>query len=93
MVTLNSEFAETVNTEADYKVFPVPNGDCKGLSVANKTATSFECEEDLAGGVILRADECELGAARLRLRSGRQSTHSQSLSSVETLSDSLSPSL
>jgi hypothetical protein len=37
--------AQTVNTEMDYKVFPVPNGDCKGLYVAHKTATSFEVRE------------------------------------------------
>jgi hypothetical protein len=40
---------QTVNTEMDYKVFPVPNGDCKGLYVASKTPTSFEVRE-LGGG-------------------------------------------
>jgi len=49
VVTLEPDFAQTVNTETDYKVFPVPNGDCKGLYVTRKTATSFEVRE-LGGG-------------------------------------------
>jgi hypothetical protein len=49
IVTLDSDFIQTVNTEMDYKVFPVPNGDCKGLYVASKTPTSFEVRE-LGGG-------------------------------------------
>lgn len=49
VVTLDHDFAQTVNTEVDYKVFPVPNGDCKGLYVTNKTADSFEVRE-LGGG-------------------------------------------
>src|SRR5579864_201207 len=49
VVQLDSDFTQTVNTGMDYKVFPVPNGDCKGLYVTNKTATSFEVRE-LGGG-------------------------------------------
>jgi hypothetical protein len=49
VVDLDSTFIQTVNTTMDYKVFPVPNGDCKGLYVTNKTATSFEVHE-LGGG-------------------------------------------
>jgi hypothetical protein len=49
VVALDSDFVQTVNTALDYKVFPVPNGDCKGLYVTNKTATSFEVRE-LGGG-------------------------------------------
>jgi len=49
VVMLDPEFIPTVNTEMDYKVFPVPNGDCKGLYVTNKTPTSFEVRE-LGGG-------------------------------------------
>lgn len=49
IVMLEPDFAQTVNTETDYKVFPVPNGDCKGLYVARKTASSFEIRE-LGGG-------------------------------------------
>ncbi len=49
IVALDSDFIQTVNTQMDYKVFPVPNGDCKGLYVASKTPTSFEVRE-LGGG-------------------------------------------
>ena len=48
-IDLEPTFAQTVNTEMDYKVFPVPNGDCNGLYVTHKTATSFEVRE-LHGG-------------------------------------------
>ncbi len=49
VITLEPTFAQTVNTGADYRVFPVPNGDCKGLYVAEKTATGFVVRE-LGGG-------------------------------------------
>jgi len=41
-VTLDSTFAQAVNEEAGYQVFLTPNGDCEGLYVINKTASSFE---------------------------------------------------
>jgi hypothetical protein len=49
VVTLDPDFIQTVNAETNYKVFPVPNGDCKGLYITNKTANSFEVRE-LGGG-------------------------------------------
>jgi hypothetical protein len=49
VITLDSDFIQTVNTEKEYMVFPVPNGDCKGLYVSNQTPTSFEVHE-LSGG-------------------------------------------
>jgi hypothetical protein len=45
VITLDPDFIQTVNTATNYKVFPVPNGDCKGLYVTNKTANSFEVRE------------------------------------------------
>jgi hypothetical protein len=48
-VHLEPTFAQTVNTGGDYRVFLTPNGDCKGLYVAHKTASSFEVRE-LSGG-------------------------------------------
>ena len=42
-------YAQTVNTSIEYYVFPIPEGDCKGLFVINKTTTSFEVKE-LQGG-------------------------------------------
>lgn len=48
-VTLDAVFAQAVNTEMAYRVFLTPNGDCRGLYVASKTATSFDVRE-LGGG-------------------------------------------
>jgi hypothetical protein len=49
IVNLDPTFAETVNTGVDFHVFLTPGGDCKGLYVTNKTASSFEVHE-LGGG-------------------------------------------
>ena len=49
IVHLEPTFAQTVNTGLDYRVFLTPNGDCRGLYVTLKTATSFEVHE-LGGG-------------------------------------------
>jgi hypothetical protein len=48
-VTIETAFAETVNTGVEFHVFLTPGGDCKGLYVTNKTANSFEVHE-LGGG-------------------------------------------
>ena len=48
-VTLEPDFAQTVNTGLEYHVFLTPNGDCKGLYVSQKTGASFEVHE-LGGG-------------------------------------------
>jgi hypothetical protein len=48
-IVLDPEFAQTVNSTLTYHVFVTPNGDCHGLYVAAKTATSFEVRE-LNGG-------------------------------------------
>jgi len=45
VIKFDPDFIQTVNTGKDYRVFPVPNGDCKGLYVTNKTANSFEVRE------------------------------------------------
>ena len=45
VVALDSDFIQTVNTEMEYMVFPVPNGDCKGLYISHQTPTSFEVHE------------------------------------------------
>ena len=63
IITLDSDFVQTVNTEMDYKVFPVPNGDCKGLYIAHKTATSFEVRE-LGGGTSSVAFDYRIMALR-----------------------------
>jgi hypothetical protein len=48
-IPLEHTFAQTVNAGRDYYVFPVPNGDCKGLYVTEKTGGSFVVRE-LGGG-------------------------------------------
>ena len=40
VVAIDPDFAQTVNTETDYMVIPVPNGECKGLYVTAKTPAS-----------------------------------------------------
>lgn len=48
-VSLDPLFAQTVNTNYTYHVFLTANGNCRGLYVAKKTATTFEVRE-LGGG-------------------------------------------
>jgi hypothetical protein len=48
-IVLDADFAETVNTSDDYHVFLTPNGECKGLFVSQKSASSFEVHE-IGGG-------------------------------------------
>ena len=49
VVEIEALFAQTVNLSEDYRVFLTPLGDCNGLYVAEKTATSFTVHE-LGGG-------------------------------------------
>jgi hypothetical protein len=62
-VTLDSTFAQTVNTGVEYHVFLTPNGDCKGLYVTRKTATTFEVHE-LDGGTSSIAFDYRIMAKR-----------------------------
>jgi len=56
VVALDPDFIQTVNTWREYMVIPVPNGECKGLYVTNKTATSFEVRELGSGTSSIRFD-------------------------------------
>jgi hypothetical protein len=56
VITIDSAFAETVSTTADYHVFLTPNGDSKGLYVVAKTATSFEVRESGGGAASIAFD-------------------------------------
>jgi hypothetical protein len=49
VVNLDQTFGQTINTDINYHVFLTPNGDCKGLYVTQKSATSFVVRE-LGGG-------------------------------------------
>jgi hypothetical protein len=44
-IDLDPTFAQTVNTNVSYRVFLTPGGECKGLYVSGKSATSFEVRE------------------------------------------------
>jgi hypothetical protein len=48
-IPIDPTFAQTVNAEAGYRVFLTPDGDCQGLYVSQKSASSFEVRE-LGGG-------------------------------------------
>jgi hypothetical protein len=62
-VDLESTFGETVNTTLDYRVFLTPNGDCKGLYVAQKSGTAFVVRE-LGGGTSNIAFDYRIMAKR-----------------------------
>ena len=74
VVALDPVFIQTVNTSMDYKVFPVPTGDCKGLYVTNKTATSFEVRE-LGGGASNVSFDYRITALRRKYESVRFADH------------------
>jgi hypothetical protein len=76
VVELDPTFIQTVNTTVDYKVFPVPNGDCKGLYVTNKTATSFEVRE-LGGGTSSVAFDYRIMAVRKNYETVRFADHTR----------------
>jgi hypothetical protein len=63
VVNIESVFGETVNTGVDYHVFLTPNGDCKGLYIAQKSATSFVVRE-LGGGTSSIAFDYRIMAKR-----------------------------
>jgi hypothetical protein len=63
VVNLESVFGQTVNTDVDYRVFLTPNGDCKGLYVAQKSANSFVVRE-LGGGTSNIAFDYRIMAKR-----------------------------
>jgi len=70
VVRLDAIFAETVNTGVEYHVFLTPNGDCKGLYVNQKSATSFEVHE-LGGGTSNIAFDYRIMAKRRGFETAR----------------------
>jgi hypothetical protein len=44
-IRLEPHFARTVSGQADYHVFLTPAGECEGLYITNRTATSFQVRE------------------------------------------------
>jgi hypothetical protein len=70
-INLEPTFAKTISTsKADYHVFLTPAGDCEGLYVANRTATSFEVRE-LKRGTSNVAFDYRIVAHRKGLESAR----------------------
>jgi hypothetical protein len=70
VVNIEAVFGETVNTGVDYHVFLTPNGDCKGLYVAQKSATSFVVRE-LGGGTSNIAFDYRIMAKRKGFETAR----------------------
>ncbi len=63
VVNIESVFGQTVNAGVEYHVFLTPNGDCKGLYVAEKSAASFVVKE-LGGGTSSVAFDYRIMAKR-----------------------------
>jgi hypothetical protein len=90
VVRLDRDFIQTVNTDMDYKVFPVPNGDCKGLYVTNKAATSFEVRE-LGGGTSNVAFDYRIMAVRRNYENVRFADHTHDLDSIKMMEERVNP--
>ncbi len=63
-LSLDSLFAKTVDTNADYHVYLTPTNDCNGLYVKNKTSSGFEVRE-LGGGTSSAGFDYRIVAKRL----------------------------
>lgn len=63
VVSLESTFAQTVNSAVEYHVFLTPKGDCRGLYVTNETTDGFEVRE-LGGGTANIAFDYRIVARR-----------------------------
>ena len=82
VVNIESVFGETVNTGVDYHVFLTPNGDCKGLYVAQKSATSFVVRE-LGGGTSSLAFDYRIAAKRRGYEQVRLADRTKELASIK----------
>jgi hypothetical protein len=63
IISLESVYAQTVDTGLEYHVFLTPKGDCKGLYVTNERTDSFEVRE-LGGGTANIAFDYRIVARR-----------------------------
>ncbi len=82
VVNIESMFGETVNTGVDYHVFLTPNGDCKGLYVAQKSATSFVVRE-LGGGTSSLAFDYRIAAKRRGYEQVRLADKTKELAAIK----------
>jgi len=83
IITLEPQFAQTVNTSLEYHVFLTPNGDCKGLYVTQKTPTSFEVHE-LSGGVSNVSFDYRIVALRRNFENIRMQDHTKNVAMVKS---------
>jgi hypothetical protein len=90
VVAIDPEYGQTVNTEIDYKVFPVPNGECNGLYVTNKTATSFEVRE-LHTGTSNVSFDYRIIALRKNYENVRLADHTNDLDAIKTVAKTGTP--
>jgi len=90
VVMIDPEYQETVNTEMDYKVFPVPRGDCKGLYIANETPSSFEVRE-LGSGTSNAGFDYRIVALRKNYENIRMADHTNDLDAIKTVAKTGTP--
>ncbi len=84
VISLDSVFTQTVNTEQEYQVFLTPYGDCKGLYVINRTAHAFEVHE-LGGGTANLSFGYRVTALRRKYESVRFADHSHDLDGLKNM--------
>ena len=82
VITLEPDFAQTVNTGMEYHVFLTPKGDCKGLYVANETAAGFEVHE-LGGGASSVSFDYRIVALRKNFEGIRLQDHTKNVAKVK----------
>jgi hypothetical protein len=85
VVNIEAVFGETVNTGVEYRVFLTPNGDCKGLYVAQKSPTSFVVRE-LGGGHSSIAFDYRIMAKRVGYEKVRLTDLTEQLNKQEAQS-------
>ena len=78
LVTLDTTYTQTVNTDVQYQVFLTPYGDCKGLYVTNRKGDSFEVRELGAGTATLNFGY-RIMALRKNLEAVRFADHTHDL--------------
>jgi len=88
VVTLDPDFIQTVNTDTNYKVFPVPNSDCKGLYVTNKTAHSFEVRE-LGGGTSNVSFDYRITVLRKKYENVRFADHTHDMDEMKKMGEQM----
>jgi hypothetical protein len=72
-VAFDATVKQIVNAAADYRVFLTPNGDSKGLYVANKTAEGFDVREQGGGTSSIAFDYRIMAVRKARAVDGDQS--------------------